>query len=243
MIPELRAADIHVWCLRLDSAPPACSDPAFSPDWLDAEEQARAERLAKPAARHAFIRTRAYLRGLLGAYLGVPPTAVRLICNAHGKPRLAGSEDARGLVFNVSHSGDRLLLAFAWDIPLGVDVERLRPRRDLERLAAYCLSAGELERWRRLPAERKLTDFTRSWTAKESFVKATGRGIALGLQNIALAEGGAAFAAVPLPYGPASGWVLRLWHAGEYQYALVHGQAERSILIFPNDPESPIVPD
>lgn len=243
MIPELRETDLHVWRLRLDSASLVYPDPGFNLDWLDAEEQGRAERLTQPAARHAFILTRVYLRGLLGRYLGVPPAAVRLIRNAHGKPRLAGLEERQGLVFNVSHSGDRAVLAFALDTPLGVDVEHLHPRRDLERLAAHCLSAGELERWGRLPAERKPADFIRCWTAKESFVKATGRGIALGLRSIALAEGAAAFATVPPPYGAAGDWILRTWRMGEYQYALVHGQPERSILFFPNDPEAPMDPD
>lgn len=243
MIPELTEAAIHVWSLRLDSAPLAGIDPGFGPAWLDVGELARMERLAQPAARRAFIQTRLMLRGLLGAYLDVPPAAVRLIRDPYGKPRLAGSEDACGLVFNVSHSGDRVFLAFAWNTPLGVDVEQVRTRRDLGRLAAHCLSAGELERWRRLPDEQKPAGFTRSWTAKESFVKATGRGIALGMRNLALAEDGAGFAAVPESCEPAKGWVLRRWRSGEYRYALVHGQPERPILLFPNDPESPMEPD
>lgn len=76
------------------------------------------------------------LRAVLAGYLGTDPAGVELRRDANGKPFLAGlaphEEPASGsmpqLHFNLSHSGDVALIAVA-EREVGVDVERIRPRR------------------------------------------------------------------------------------------------------------------
>src|SRR5690242_14234349 len=76
---------------------------------------------------------RAALAALLTEYLG-GAEAAELELADNGKPRLA-REPGR-LAFNLSHSGGLALIAIAWGgTEVGVDVERLRPRRALTRLA------------------------------------------------------------------------------------------------------------
>lgn len=235
-MPELRPQEIHVWRLSLRPAGGCAGQvPECGSDWLDAGERARAERYSRPSARHAFRLTRLQLRWLLGRYLGIAPDSVRFTGNAHGKPRLAATAEDAGLVFNVSHSGRLALLAFGWDTPLGVDVEGVQPRRDLARLAEHTLSASERERWRSDAPDAQLRQFTRYWTAKESLMKATGRGLALGLKQVTVAGGFTGFLAVPAPHGPASAWRLHDWLADGYQCALVHRRPDRTILFFPDD--------
>ena len=98
-------------------------------------------------APHASRVVRALTRHLLGLRLVTDPAAVPItrVCErcghpTHGRPRLA-----EGPVFGATHSGDRALVAVA-DGPsaLGVDLEVIRPRADLDRLAARVLDRVEL---------------------------------------------------------------------------------------------------
>jgi phosphopantetheinyl transferase len=113
---------------------------------------------------------------ILGELLGGGGAAETRV-EGNGKPRLA--RDPARLSFNLSHSGALALIAIApGGTEVGVDVERLRPRRDLARLAARWLPeadaaavAGAAE-----GAERETT-FYAAWTRHEARVKCTGAGL------------------------------------------------------------------
>ncbi|HEX6602937.1 MAG TPA: hypothetical protein VF030_09880 [Solirubrobacterales bacterium] len=68
------------------------------------------------------------LRRVLAIYLGQGPSQIRLTEGEHGKPRLADPEAT--LRFNLSHSGEIALVAVSGEVEVGVDVERIRPKRD-----------------------------------------------------------------------------------------------------------------
>jgi 4'-phosphopantetheinyl transferase len=132
-------------------------------------------RVELPAEERRAV-ARAALADILAAYLG-GPAAAALAADAGGKPRLA--EAPGRLSFNLSHSGGLALVAVApGGVEVGVDVERLRPRRDLVRLAARWLpgadaaavadAASDDERERR---------FYAAWTRHEARVKCTGAGL------------------------------------------------------------------
>jgi 4'-phosphopantetheinyl transferase len=69
------------------------------------------------------------VRHLCGIYLGVAPAEVRLDKTPAGKPCLAHPIPAgrQRFEFNVAHSGDWVLVAWAEGFALGVDVEALDP--------------------------------------------------------------------------------------------------------------------
>src|ERR1700761_6761818 len=81
------------------------------------------------------------LAAILADYLGDAQEA-GLRLGEDGKPRLA--RDPERLSFNLSHSAALALIAVApGGIEVGIDVERLRRRRDLVRLAERCLPAPD----------------------------------------------------------------------------------------------------
>jgi phosphopantetheinyl transferase len=124
----------------------------------------------KDAARVALG---AILADQLGAS-GPPPLAL----DGHGKPQLADAPER--LSFNLSHSGGLALVAIApGGVEVGVDVEQLRPRRDLVRLAERWLPAVDAAGVAAAEgvAERQRM-FYASWTRLEARVKCTGTGIA-----------------------------------------------------------------
>jgi len=179
-IDALIRGSVHVWHLELDPTGPQFS--RWEP-WLGPEDRTRAAAFTREPARRRFVIAHGLLRLLLGRYLGVSPHSLGFESGTHGKPRLAGTEPDRGLVFNVSHSGDCIAIALAHDARLGVDIEGCRPIKELGALAARCLGPSELTHWRGLPETQQLGTFFRLWTLKEAFCKAVGRGIGLGLRE------------------------------------------------------------
>lgn len=128
------------------------------------------------------------VRQILGRALDREPAALRIsrrcrLCGhpAHGKPYV---EDAPGFSFNVSHSGPVAVVAVAHGAEVGVDVEMVRARRYLDRLAARVLTVTELDAWRVLPEPERLAAFLRHWTAREAYLKAIGVGLRLPMRDV-----------------------------------------------------------
>jgi 4'-phosphopantetheinyl transferase len=116
------------------------------------------------------------LATLLADYLG-GADASELGLGGNGKPRLA-REPAR-LSFNLSHSGSLALIAIApGGTEVGVDVERLRPRRNLVRLAERWLPAADAKAVAAADAGEREAVFYAAWTRHEARAKCTGAGLA-----------------------------------------------------------------
>jgi 4'-phosphopantetheinyl transferase len=113
---------------------------------------------------------------ILAAALGEPEPPA-LVPDEDGKPRLA--VDPGRLSFNLSHSGGLALVALApGGIDVGVDVERVKERRELARLAARWLPAADARAVAAVvPAEQPAV-FYPAWTRHEACVKCSGVGLA-----------------------------------------------------------------
>ncbi|MFC7480784.1 4'-phosphopantetheinyl transferase family protein [Luedemannella flava] len=61
--------------------------------------------------------------------------------------------------------------------PVGLDVERTRPRDDLDGIARLALDPAEAEILAGLPERSRPAAFTRYWARKEAVLKATGEGL------------------------------------------------------------------
>jgi 4'-phosphopantetheinyl transferase len=162
---------IHVWAVP-------CTDPPVPADTLaevlSGEERRRAQRFRFEADRIRAVVGRGMLRTILAEFLAVPPAALDIAAGAHGKPVLAGRT---GPDFNVSHSGDWVMIGVAGDGAIGVDVEQERTLSDLDALAGRFFAPGEVEVIRSLPQEERSSAFFRCWTRKEAYLKAIGAGI------------------------------------------------------------------
>ncbi len=107
---------------------------------------------------------------LLSSY-GLRERDMEYVENEHGKPYLRSRPD---ILFSVSHSGDYVVCAVG-SVELGVDIEQITlPDWDVVR---RCLSDSELSDLLSLPESERAERFTRLWTLKESYLKATGIGI------------------------------------------------------------------
>jgi len=87
-----------------------------------------------------------------------------------------------------------------------VDIERPKPGQ-FAAISGQMFSDTEAAYWHSLPETEKTLAFYRFWTHKEAFVKATGRGIALGLKDCTINLGyPPSFLRLPEGYGAAKQW-------------------------------------
>jgi len=187
VLPHLEGGHVHVW--RANVAPlSACVD--YFDALIDDAERTRGAAFHAPADRLRHLVTRALLRFLGGHYLGTSPAALRFELGRFGKPGIATPRDP-ALQFNISHSGDIVLLAFAREGDVGVDVERWQSRMgeaERSRVGESVFSKAERSAIHALSssAEREMAFYT-LWSRKEAYLKGTGAGIAGGLSHVDVA--------------------------------------------------------
>jgi len=174
---SIRPESVQVWVVRLPE-----HDIQHWRPLLSASEWERALRFRMPADQQRFAITRGILRTLLGRYLAMPAAAIEFTANDYGKPAVAGP-----IRFNVSHSGDYALLAFANQLHLGIDVERISGERVVAELAQRILSPGEYQRFNAIAPARRTSTFFQIWTLKESLLKGIGSGLSVAPQCLEVA--------------------------------------------------------
>lgn len=152
-------------------------------DWLDKMPAAIRERTLRYYRwqdRHSFLLGRMLLQKGLLRY-GLDASALEKITLTNfGKPYLGQDID-----FNVSHSGKIVVCAFSKTARIGIDVESLRDIdwHGLEK----CFTGEEWELIRN--SQNPSQTFFRTWTRKESVIKADGRGLSIPLDAISTVSG------------------------------------------------------
>lgn len=218
--PPPLPGDVHLWRLSVSRCAALLPDLAsvISPD-----EDARFRRFRRSEDRDRAILARAFLRLALSRYGAGPPETIRLSASEGGKPGFAGDGAAAHLRFNVSHSGDLVLLAFAL-VEVGVDVERVRTGVDFVAIAERFFSADEREAISRATDSNRADVFFRVWTRKEAVLKAAGTGLMTPLPEVcATRSSGEPVAAVRA--GASEWWLLDLDAAPGYAAALASAKA------------------
>lgn len=170
---RLASGEVHVWDASIQATE---KDRALYEGWLDPAEKDRAGRYYFAEDRRKYVCGRGLLRSLSSAYLGLDPARLAYVRGGGGKPCLARPWE--GLRFNLSHSGDRVLLAFSLDREVGVDVERLREGVPAEPIARACFSMEDRARLASAPGDRRTSMFFRLWTRLEAGLKSRGWGLA-----------------------------------------------------------------
>ena len=123
-----------------------------------------------PNARHEGG-TELLKSALLEEY-GLEIEASDILRGEHGKPYI----NENGVHFSISHCKDRAAVLLS-PYPCGVDIERIRPINP----AVISRVCTEKEKAFIGDSARR---FALIWTLKESYVKAIGRGLGLGLKNV-----------------------------------------------------------
>jgi 4'-phosphopantetheinyl transferase len=170
--------EVHVWRVSLDVA---ASDFVRLQQILSSDEREKADRFRFEVDRRCSAIGRGYLRFLLGQILDSPPQAAQFECDEFGKPGLGAKH--RRLQFNLSHSGNLILIAIARGRAVGVDVEKIRTDLELDDIAARFFSANERRILASLVSSARHQAFFTCWTRKEAYLKARGLGLFMPLDK------------------------------------------------------------
>lgn len=195
---------VDLWLLAMETFGP--SDLNALQAVLSPSEQAKLRQMHRPAAQRHFVLSRGCLRHLLSRYTGQPPGSLTFVYGPRGKPALSAEAmaDGYGPVFNLAHSGQRLLVAVSTTAAvraIGVDLEALRPVSRLPGLCRRYLTPAEADSVLGLESASAEHRFLRYWTGKEACLKALGLGIVDSMQRLQLTldTGLAAAGVVPVP--------------------------------------------
>ncbi|MEZ9722843.1 4'-phosphopantetheinyl transferase superfamily protein [Vibrio splendidus] len=155
---------------------------------LTTDEIAKVERYRMPSSQIQALYVRNYLRKVLSSYSDLMPEAWRFEYGEKGKPRLIEKQQIEtGLNFNISHSKEHLLIAVCQregkSFQLGVDIEHARSSTNIDSIMKHYFSDTELTDLLELNKEEQRERFFDLWALKESYIKATGKGLATSLRS------------------------------------------------------------
>jgi len=173
-VPDLPTGQVHIWRISLEQPTESLSDCRRD---LSAEELDRADRFHFERDHRRHLISHCWLRRLLGAYLGVPASAIQFEIAAHGKPHLGGDLAGSDLKFNLAHSGEIALLGVCRGVEVGVDIEKIRTMPDMMRVAARFFSMQEQAQLAQISQDLLTRAFFKCWTSKEAFIKNLGAGL------------------------------------------------------------------
>lgn len=181
--PSLQKNDVHVWYIDLGS------DLVESSLWdsvLSIEEQERAGRFVFEQDRREFCWSHAALRVLLESYGVAPARDVAFHIAPGGKPALDPQHHCDWLQFNLAHTRGFAVCAFAYDRPVGIDVERLRIVSDADQIVQRFFALQEQAEYSATTAAFRPAAFFNAWTRKEAYLKALGVGLGRSLDSFAV---------------------------------------------------------
>lgn len=142
-------------------------------------ERASSYRFEYLACR--FLCGRAMLRQVVADRDGVDPAAVKIRSRPGKPPDIDGSS----LDVSVSYTGD-VAAVLVGSGPLGLDIEMVSRKRDVEAIARRAFTEGELRKLRelrRLGARVARDYFYDVWVRKEAVSKAMGMGLGIDFTN------------------------------------------------------------
>ncbi|GAB1858452.1 4'-phosphopantetheinyl transferase superfamily protein [Flavobacteriaceae bacterium MHTCC 0001] len=177
--------DIHhgvadIWVIN---SAPLSNKVAHFYNLLSEEERHKANKFKFEKDRSMSIIARGALRYLIGNYLTTNPKRIAFTYGDYGKPEI----DARSnLNFNVSHSGELIVIGFVNHIDIGVDVEFIKTDFDVLDIVDHYFSKAEIDALYQLPKLEQTEAFYRGWTRKEAFIKAKGKGLSLDLHSFSI---------------------------------------------------------
>lgn len=179
-VPKLRSHHCQVWWARISDLQ------SWHYDLLNDTEREKANLFHQSEDRARFTIGCAVSRLVLGKQLAMSPLQVPIdrtcpVCKlAHGRPQLPVGMPQ----LSVSHSGERIAVAFTTSAAVGIDVEQINSNIDVLKMAVGVLTDIEIAQLEKLPIESKVEGFLTYWTRKEAILKATGEGLMISPSNL-----------------------------------------------------------
>lgn len=143
--------------------------------WLGEGERARCARFVRSERRRQFIAGRALLRLALGRLFKLAPAGIVLRERPGNAPALDMPQLRRQAVgFSISHSGPWVACAASTESAVGLDLERVDPRRDILAIADQAFGEADATRLAGMEEGDRVRAFYRMWCRHEAHIKLGG---------------------------------------------------------------------
>lgn len=173
---------IDLWCAYISDIKDATLWRRYE-ELLTPEERAKQSRFHFPRDQRRYLVTRALVRTVLSRYAPARPQDWVFSVGAHGRPEISSPRTSPLIEFNIAHSADLVMLGVTSGRTLGIDAEGIASRDvDVEGLNRY-FAPEESAALLALPPHARRQRFFELWTLKESYIKATGKGLAIALDS------------------------------------------------------------
>jgi len=175
---HLKPLNHHILCFKAEFE---ANDPSFRESLLPKLSQENREkvlRLKKIQDQNRSIISRIILDLMLKKF---GCNMDQLETNEFGKPYL----NNHALEFNLSHSGNMVLLAISSFYPIGVDVEKIDVVDDCGSFMQI-FHPSEITHFQTIKREKNYFELMKIWTHKEAISKALGLGLQIDMNKIAL---------------------------------------------------------
>ena len=161
---------VYVYVADINDLP----DPLEVPESMDGLSEKRKEKIRRymyPKDRKQSLGAGLLLNKVLPSH-GVLSNDIEY--EENGKPKI------QGIYFNLSHSGEMVICAVS-EKPVGCDVEKIKEAN--LKVADRFFSENEVEYLKTFDEKSRASEFFRLWTMKESYMKMTGEGMRLALDQ------------------------------------------------------------
>lgn len=183
---QLKTGEVHIWTMLDDDEASLSAFSQFT-KLLSPEEQHKLQQYSAKTPQRQFLITRGMLRLLLSDYQPqIAPNEWSIEIAAQGKPYIHNPLN-EPLHFSISHTKGLLAIAFCQHPYIGLDIENQCRKTKVMDIATHFFSSHEVAYLKNMiDSEQQTETFFKIWTLKESLIKATGKGISVGLDKFSM---------------------------------------------------------
>lgn len=188
MITPLADCQIQIWSLPIDKNIHTTFSESEIRTLLSPTELKRYGKFKVDGKRDEFLASRVLLRHLLRQHTECEPLNVEAVPDQLGRPFWFENGRKIPLYFSLSHTRGMVCCAISKIMEIGCDVELVQPRKYEKELAARVFTKDEKSSYDDLRGDNQRGYFYKSWTLKESYVKAVGQGLRIPFTSLSFTK-------------------------------------------------------
>lgn len=166
---KLMQEEVHIWCIRWKEVIPVFE---YYQLMLDQKEKEKMEEYYFYEDRMRYVAGKVITKLVLIQYL--EEEEISFLSHKFGKPYYKSISGKQDIEFNISHSGEMILVAFSRDAKIGVDIQEII---DCSEYLEIARSFFEPEEVKNIEESNSKELFFQYWSAKEAYLKAIGVGL------------------------------------------------------------------
>ena len=156
---KLMQEEVHIWCIRWKEVIPVFE---YYQLMLDQKEKEKMEEYYFYEDRMRYVAGKVITKLVLIQYL--EEEEISFLSHKFGKPYYKSISGKQDIEFNISHSGEMILVAFSRDAKIGVDIQEII---DCSEYLEIARSFFEPEEVKNIEESNSKELFFQYWSAKE----------------------------------------------------------------------------